>query len=204
MGAGREVVWSADAVAGSEQHPIPATASVDGCGWPAALEIPVGIDWRSGFYSVRLTSADGEADAFVVVRAARPAPILLVLSTTTYAAYNDWGGPSLYTGGTRVSFERPLGPGSSANPSPPSGRRRPCPTARRSRTSRGPSTQALPLERRRRLVDVGAPVRRVGGGIRLRDRPRRLPGPRAAPGGAGWPSAVPLGGPRRVLVLGDA
>ncbi|HEX5937384.1 MAG TPA: N,N-dimethylformamidase beta subunit family domain-containing protein [Actinomycetota bacterium] len=109
-GTRREVVWRADAVAGSER-PIPATASSDGCGWPAVVEIPVDDGWRSGYYSVRLTGSDHEADAFFVVRPARPAPILLVLSTATYAAYNDWGGPSLYTGGTRVSFERPLAPG---------------------------------------------------------------------------------------------
>ena len=33
-------------------------------------------------------------------------------------AYNDWGGPSLYTGGTRVSFERPLAPGFLVKPEP--------------------------------------------------------------------------------------
>jgi hypothetical protein len=116
-GAPREVVWSADAVAGSE-HPIPPTASADGCGWPAALEIPVGEDWRSGFYSVRLTAGDAEADAFLVVRPTHPAPILLVLSATTSAAYNDWGGQSLYTGGTHVSFERPLARGFLRKPEP--------------------------------------------------------------------------------------
>ena len=45
-------------------------------------------------------------------------PILLVLSTSTWNAYNDWGGPSLYTGGTRVSFERPLAPGFCVKPEP--------------------------------------------------------------------------------------
>ena len=47
-----------------------------------------------------------------------PAPMLLVLSTATWNAYNDWGGPSLYTGGTRVSFERPLAPGFLVKPEP--------------------------------------------------------------------------------------
>ncbi len=41
-----------------------------------------------------------------------------MLSTSTYNAYNDWGGPSLYTGGTHVSFERPLAPGFLAKPEP--------------------------------------------------------------------------------------
>ncbi|HWL90589.1 MAG TPA: N,N-dimethylformamidase beta subunit family domain-containing protein [Actinomycetota bacterium] len=117
-GADREVVWRQDAVAGAE-HPTPATASADGCGWPATLTIPVREDWRSGYYSVTLTSGEDRADAFFVVRAEHPSsPILLVLSTATYNAYNDWGGPSLYTGGTRVSFDRPLARGFLSKPEP--------------------------------------------------------------------------------------
>jgi hypothetical protein len=117
-GAQRDVVWRADAVAGSE-HPIPATASADGCGWPTALTIAVGDDWRSGYYSVTLSSGDERAHAFFVVRpSGRTSPILLALSTATYNAYNDWGGPSLYTGGTRVSFERPLARGFLQRPEP--------------------------------------------------------------------------------------
>ena len=38
-GGAREVVWRADAIAGTE-HPVPATASADGCGWPATIEVP--------------------------------------------------------------------------------------------------------------------------------------------------------------------
>lgn len=117
-GGGREVLWRADAIAATE-HPVPAGASADGCGWPATLTIPVGEDWRSGFYSVALTSREGRAHAFFVVRAeSHRSPILLVLSTATYNAYNDWGGPSLYTGGTRVSFERPLARGFLTKPEP--------------------------------------------------------------------------------------
>lgn len=117
-GAQRDVVWRADAVAGSE-HPIPATASADGCGWPTTLTIAVDGEWRSGYYSVSLSSEGERAHAFFVVRpSGRISPILLVLTTTTYNAYNDWGGPSLYTGGTRVSFERPLAPGFLHKPEP--------------------------------------------------------------------------------------
>ncbi len=117
-GAEREVVWRADAIAGTE-HPIPATASADGCGWPATLTIPVSDDWRSGYHSVTLTSGQERADAFFVIRPERASsPILLGLSTATYNAYNDWGGPSLYTGGTRVSFQRPLARGFLSKPAP--------------------------------------------------------------------------------------
>ena len=41
-----------------------------------------------------------------------------MLSTTTWDAYNDWGGGSLYRGGTKVSFERPMAPGFLVKPEP--------------------------------------------------------------------------------------
>jgi hypothetical protein len=69
---------------------------------------------------VTVTAGDERADAFLIVRPdpSEPAPILLALSTTTWHAYNDWGGPSLYTGGTRVSFERPFAKGFLVKPEP--------------------------------------------------------------------------------------
>ncbi len=41
----------------------------------------------------------------------RPRRALYVLETNTWNAYNTWGGCSLYTGGTTVSFDRPFGRG---------------------------------------------------------------------------------------------
>jgi hypothetical protein len=119
-GVEREVVWRTSAVRG-DLHPAPDDASANGCSWPVALEIPIGEDWRSGYYAVTLTAGDERADAFLVVRPApggARAPIILVLTTTTWNAYNDWGGPSLYTGGTKVSFQRPLGRGFLDKPEP--------------------------------------------------------------------------------------
>jgi hypothetical protein len=119
-GAAREVVWRAERVPG-ELHRTPDDASANGCGWPVNLEIPVGAEWRSGYYAVTLAAGEERADAFLVVRPAAGwprAPSILVLSTTTWNAYNDWGGPSLYTGGTRVSFERPLARGFLDKPEP--------------------------------------------------------------------------------------
>ena len=116
-GAEREVVWRGSAAV--EAFPTPPDASAEGCSWPAAIELPTD-GWRSGYYGIRLEAGDDRADAFVVVRPdpSRPAPIVLVLSTATWNAYNDWGGPSLYTGGTRVSFERPLARGFLHKPEP--------------------------------------------------------------------------------------
>ncbi len=117
-GADPADVWATDGVAAGP-HATPPDASANGCGWPVAIEIPVG-DWRSGYYAVTVTTDDERADAFFVVRAGdrRRAAILLVLSTSTYDAYNDWGGPSLYTGGTQVSMRRPMAPGFLVKPEP--------------------------------------------------------------------------------------
>ena len=121
-GATRELVWSAADLAGQE-HATPVDADANGCDWPVAVTVPVGDQWRSGFYLVTLTAHDAPADRSVgytalVVRA-RPtrARALLVLATNTYNAYNSWGGKSLYTGGWRVSFARPFGRGMLMRPS---------------------------------------------------------------------------------------
>jgi hypothetical protein len=113
-----ETVWSRTALSGRE-HAVPADAGAAGCRWPSTVSVEVGEDWASGFYLVRLRSADGEeAEAFFVVRAREPGSTLLVLSTSTWAAYNDWGGPSYYTGGQIASLERPLPKGFLARPEP--------------------------------------------------------------------------------------
>jgi len=120
-GSERLEVFAADQVTAAH-HPIPPDASSAGCGWPAAMTIPIGEDWPSGYYAVTVTAGDERADAFLVVHpapgAGGRAPILLVLSTCTWNAYNDWGGPSLYTGGTQVAFDRPLAPGFLVKPEP--------------------------------------------------------------------------------------
>jgi hypothetical protein len=119
LGATREIVWTASALPG-ELVPAPPDADAEGCRWPVSVEIPVGPDWRPGFHLVTLTAHGAppgrdEAHACVVVRrapgrAASSRP-LLVLDSNTWHAYNTWGGRSLYTGGTKVSFARPFGRG---------------------------------------------------------------------------------------------
>ncbi len=127
VGGTREIVWSDNAVEGVLQ-PTPERASEHGCGWSASVQLTVPEHWRSGYYEVVLRAVDEETGrseeslAFFVVRhsgSAHPkAPILLVLSTNTYNAYNDWGGPSLYTGAVRASFQRPMARGFLRKPEP--------------------------------------------------------------------------------------
>ena len=49
IGAKREIVFSKEGVRGGKQS-VPANASSDGCGWPAALKIPIAKDWM--YYAV--------------------------------------------------------------------------------------------------------------------------------------------------------
>lgn len=118
-GAKREVVWTKEDCPGTA-HPTPKDASARGCHWPSAVRFPVLDDWRSGYYSVKLTplpaSGPGSECFFVVLpkEPGRKSKILLQLSTNTYNAYNNWGGYSLYAyngrdkaQGRRVSFDRP-------------------------------------------------------------------------------------------------
>ncbi len=118
QGLDDETVYTSTDLTGIERA-TPADAAANGCGWPSSLKIATGDDWRSGLYLVRLTTPDGEStEAFFVVRAKRPGRSLLVLSTSTWAAYNDWGGPSYYTGGHQSSLLRPLPKGFLARPDP--------------------------------------------------------------------------------------
>lgn len=120
-GGHRTEVWRSEGLPGV-LPPTPPDADSHGCGWPVAVRIPVAHHWRSGFYHVTLTAHGVDADralghaGFVVRAGGTRAALLLVLATNTYQAYNTWGGRSLYTGGTRVSFRRPFARGSIVRP----------------------------------------------------------------------------------------
>lgn len=125
VGGSREVVFRDEAVAAGE-HATPPDASSQGCRWPTALTLDVDLTWRSGYYEVVLEIDVGEkvrrSHAFFVVRPPSGTRIVLALSTNTWHAYNDFGGPNLYTGGTQVALQRPMAPGYLYKP-PGKGRR---------------------------------------------------------------------------------
>ena len=112
--ARREVVFASDAVVAGE-HETPKDASSKGCRWPIALTLDVHRTWRSGYYEVVMEIDVGEKVrrdyAFFVVRPASGARIVVALTTNTWHAYNDFGGPNLYTGGTHVAMQRPMAAG---------------------------------------------------------------------------------------------
>lgn len=105
-------------------HPIPEDCSIDGCAWPVALEFEIGADWRSGAYIVRTQCATDTHDHLLIVRPQAadkmPGRLLLIAATSTWNAYNDWGGSNHYQGFTgpngdlfsaRLSIHRPLAKG---------------------------------------------------------------------------------------------
>ena len=99
------LVHAVDGIPGAF-HPTPEDCSVSGCGWPCALTVAVG-DWRSGGHLLTLrTEVGARYDHVVVIRAARPARLLLVAATSSWTAYNDFGGSNSYEGVTGPDRDR--------------------------------------------------------------------------------------------------
>lgn len=91
------------------------------CHWPVSFMLQTDAAWVSGFYVLKLTREDGlQNHVFFVLRAdERKGAAVFQSSVTTWQAYNNWGGESLYTdsigvsGGFahEVSFNRPYDQG---------------------------------------------------------------------------------------------
>lgn len=105
-------------------QPMPSMDSRTGfieCAWIDPYSMTAGSqtnqeEWVSGIYLAKLTAEGSGAQAyiiFVVRDDERPSDFLFQSSVTTYQAYNNWGGKSLYdfnsAGGRAhlVSFNRP-------------------------------------------------------------------------------------------------
>lgn len=89
------------------------------CDWHPTLSFTIPPALPSGVYIARLVATTGQSDCLFAVRATTPQPLLAQLPTSTYEAYNAWGGDSLYPGGSDrvrvtgttqgidVSYDRP-------------------------------------------------------------------------------------------------
>lgn len=118
-----EVVFRREGLSGQWQE-TPRDASEVGCGWPVGFEFEIPRDWPTGGYRVtcRIDTGSGvvENHQLFLLRSGavgRSGRLLLVASTGTWCAYNDWGGSNHYSGiagpdGDRyapiLSLERPL------------------------------------------------------------------------------------------------
>ena len=83
--------------------------------WPVALSIPTNSSWTSGVYIAKLMAGgDTEYATWVIRNDRSTAAILYQVATTTWQAYEAWGGASLYQPSTapavpavKVSYDRP-------------------------------------------------------------------------------------------------
>lgn len=104
--------------------PAPDALGMVACNWPVAYTLNVPNSWTSGVYLVKLTNSNGWQNYihFVVRDDARTADLLFQCSVTTYQAYNNFGGKSLYKADSsngvearKVSFDRPYSSNGASN-----------------------------------------------------------------------------------------
>lgn len=85
-------------------QPTPADSYAAGCGWEVTDTFTVPAEWKPGFYLVLVRFIDRagapfEGEGFFVVRAQAPTnDAVILLTTSTMTAYNDWGGANHYRG----------------------------------------------------------------------------------------------------------
>ncbi len=98
-------VHRADGLAG-HFHAAPKDAYRSGCNWPESTRWTIPADTRSGFFKVISTCLRPDGTRYVqfhffVVRpteTTQTAKLLMILPTSTWMAYNDWGGANSYYG----------------------------------------------------------------------------------------------------------
>ena len=119
---------------GSSTQPNPVTDSttglVDAGNWNVSDSWSVPADAVSGVYVAKLVRTDGTSGAnhipFVVRDDNSSSDVLFQTSDTTWQAYNNWGGNSLYSGSPagrayKVSYNRPIQTRFESTPGNPSG-----------------------------------------------------------------------------------
>jgi hypothetical protein len=103
------IVMTAHDLTGEPQT-RPRAAYCLGARWPVAWRWVTDSKWEPGFYGLRVTDPTGGAMTvpLVVRPAAARARLLVLASTNTWAAYNEWGGASLYYWRKDASLGRDL------------------------------------------------------------------------------------------------
>src|SRR5262249_29484190 len=118
QGLGARLVWkSADTPASLQpKFSVQKPTNTVRVAWSKSIDMKVPDDWVPGDYLLKLVSPAGQSYVPLTVRDdASRASILVVTAVTTWQAYNDYGGYSLYhgpngAGATRadiVTFDRP-------------------------------------------------------------------------------------------------
>jgi len=108
----------------------PENAFIVGAGWEKSYSLKIPQSWKSGVYVISVTAeipgkGTAEGEHFIVVKNSNPgstSKIALMLPTSTYTAYNDWGGGNYYrsqgndNSNTKLSTQRPWAKGFSRLP----------------------------------------------------------------------------------------
>src|SRR5205814_9862722 len=86
--------------------PVSSSTGLIECAWAPAATLRIDRKSVSGYYLFKLIRDDGfESYVPLVVREGVPrAPLLVQSSVTTWQAYNEWGGASLYTNSLPASI----------------------------------------------------------------------------------------------------
>lgn len=116
-GAGGRLVWRSDPQTGVAQPPprVDAGNAVTAAHWAPSLALDT-AGWPPGSYLIKLVipSGAGRYIPLTIRSDAYAGRVVLLAATTTYQAYNTWGGYSLYKGphgfedrARRVSYDRP-------------------------------------------------------------------------------------------------
>ncbi len=118
-GGGARMVWQSETLKGVDQPPAVLDAAVGTwtAPWETNVQVTADDSWPPGMYLLKLVASNGGMSyvPLVVRDDANPAALLIQSSVTTWQAYNQWGGKSLYddvqTGNKGradvVTFDRP-------------------------------------------------------------------------------------------------
>lgn len=125
-GAGGRRVFGPVTLEGTQQvtpTPDPETGLIE-CSWTNPFTLRTRWDWTTGVYLVKLTASQSGKQSYVTFtlrNGGRFSQLLFQNSVTTYQAYNNWGGKSLYEYNStdairavKVSFNRPYASGNGA------------------------------------------------------------------------------------------
>lgn len=118
LGIETVLVYTSPQLTGTIQ-PVPSNSYAAGCNWQKSFEMTIPAAWQPGVYKAVFPVTDGTSNEIIfVVKSSvysSHSNIVVILSTNTWQAYNNWGGKSLYdynsTNGVKavkVSFNRPF------------------------------------------------------------------------------------------------
>ncbi len=116
LGLNQALVYTSPVITGGK-HPVPDSSFSKGCGWPVSFSLFIDQSWQPGVYTAKFPVTSGNGEIVFSVRSPNPgsvSKILVIMSTNTMQAYNNYGGKSIYnynstnlSRSAKVSFNRP-------------------------------------------------------------------------------------------------